>query len=272
MTDSNVSESPLSSLFNAYSTDALAADKAAAERDGSGVRNLTMSKLDPGAYDFRFLPPPVGQTSPFLIRHTHFVKGGEKVRAVPCARLGKGERCLVCEEVERLEATGNATDAKVAADMDANFSVQAVVLDLALPFNPAAPTAQLAVLEFKKTVHTALMGIRANVRGGGDFTHPVTGFPIAVTKSGAGMNTDYKVGASMAAPRGLLAPTEAAAVAILQNAPDIFAVKYMTDDEVNTILAEAGMGGEPSAPPARGAGGAGAMLGSNFGTSARTPR
>lgn len=264
MTTDSTNTSPLSALFTPYTDEAMAADKAEAERNSSGQRTINLSKLDPGSYDYRFLPPRPGQRSMFLIRHTHFVKGGEAIRAVACAKMGNGGRCLVCEEIERLEATGAPQDASIAKDLAANFSVQAVVLDLALPFDPVQPLGQIALVEFKKQVHTGLLAIRANTRSAGDFTHPMTGFAVTITKKGSGMNTDYTVAPSMAQPRGLMAPTEAAAIAILSGAPDIFDVKWPSDDEVATILQEAGLGVDGgAAPPARG--GAGAHLGGNYG-------
>lgn len=258
----------LSSYFTPYTAEAAAADLREASKMG-GVRHLQLSKLPPGSYLFRFLPPRSGRKSLFVIKYTHFVKGPDKTRAVPCARLMEGGPCAVCGVVEALENTGLAPDIAAAKELAPEFSVLASVLDLTVPFDPEHVLDQCAVLEFKKGVHTDLLALRNNPHAGGDFSHPSNGFGIAISKSGSGMKTEYGVLPSMAA-RGLIAPTVEATVAILKDSPDPWAfARTMTPEEVDTALTECGFGsfvsggGVTPRPPA--AGGAASMMSMNIG-------
>lgn len=258
----------VNSLFGNYTAEAAKADEAEAAASGTGVRNVQVSKLDPGGYAYRFLPPKPGRKTMFSVRYTHFVKGGTKTRAVPCARRMSNLPCAICAEIERLNATGQKLDKDVADAMNPEFSVQALALDIDLPFDEAKPLAQLVCLEFKKSIHTDLIGIRNNVRTGGEFSHPISGFPVEITKKGAGMNTEYTV-TPLRDQKGMIAPSIEQVAIILRDAPDIFSQKTMTDEEVATVLKEAGLGF--AAPPA-GAGGRGSVgsfVEGNFGGGAR---
>lgn len=258
----------LSSYYNPYTAEAAAADTREASKMG-GVRHLQMSKLQPGSYLFRFLPPRNGRKSLFVVKYTHFVKGPDKTRAVPCARLMEGAPCKVCAVMEALEGTGTAPDAAGAKELSPEFSVLAAVLDCTVPFNPENPLDQCAILEFKKGVHTDLLDLRNNPHAGGDFSHPANGFGIAISKTGSGMKTEYGVLPSMSA-RGLIAPTVEDAVAILKDGPDPWTfARTLTPEEVDAALVECGYGsfvnggGVQPRPPA--AGNATSLMGMNLG-------
>jgi len=257
----------LASYFTPYTADAAAADTREASKMG-GVRHLQMSKLPPGSYLFRFLPPRPGRKSLFVIKYTHFVKGAEKTRAVPCARLMEGAPCKVCSVMEALDSTGLAADVAASKELAPEFSVLSTVLDMTVPFDPEHALDQCAVLEFKKGIHTDLLALRNNPHAGGDFSHPTNGFGIAISKSGSGMKTEYGVLPSMSA-RGLIAPTMEHAVAILKDAPDAWSfARTLTAEEVDAALVECGYGsfvngqGVQPRPPA--GGNAASMLNMNL--------
>ena len=268
-----MSNSELDGLFSDYTVDAARTDAAAADRGSDGVRLVQFSKLDPGLYNFRFLPMKPHHKSPFALRYTHFIKTPEGTRAMLCPRLmGTGE-CATCVEVAALLATGQAADSAVADDMDAVFTVQALALDLDIGFDPALPLGQLCKVEYKTTVHEQLTGLRTAARGGVDFTHPLLGNALGITKTGSGKASKYTVGGSMVQGKGPMiqgVPEDVATkamVAILKGAPDIFLYEFRSPDDVAKLLAEAGFGGGVPPVQPRGAG-AGAFLGQNFG---RTP-
>ena len=110
-----MSSDPLAGFFEEYTTDAATADAAAAERTASGVRYISLSKLPPGDYVYRILPPRPGQKSPLVVRYTHFVKGADgKTKAVRCAKLQNGGACAVDDQIDALTATNNPVDKKLA--------------------------------------------------------------------------------------------------------------------------------------------------------------
>jgi len=264
----SASDSPVSldDLFTAYDDDAVRRDIAEAAKVG-GVRTVTLSKLEPGTYSFRVMPPKRGVKSPFHVAFKHFVKGGEKTRAVVCAKSMAGLPCGVCDEVDALKNTGNPTDAAVADDMKPTFSVTFAAIDEDLPVDPANPMSRFCVVEAKKQVHADLLKLHGNRAAGGDFSHPVKGFTIALTKTGSGMGTEYKVAAALSGIRPF--DTQERMVQVLTEMPDIsLRDPIPSAEEVEAVLIECGL----RAPVAGSAPTAGSMLGRNFGAPAAAPR
>ncbi len=217
----------LDDLFASYTPEAAAADAAQAER-GSGPRRITLSKLDPGTYVFRILPAKPSRRSPLVVRGTHFLKReGEKVLAYPCAKAQWSKTCKVCDAVAAVHAAAQANPSlsAVAKEMESNFSFVVAALDTAVPFNPEAPGDSIVLLEGKRMVYNDLLDMRKNPRGG-DYSNPLTGFAIEITKRGAGMNTEYKTAIDSLGGRGAIfrtpegQPDVGAIRALLMEAPD----------------------------------------------------
>lgn len=257
--------SSLDDLFAAYTPEAAAADAAQAER-GNGPRRITLSKLDPGTYVFRILPAKPGRRSPLVVRGTHFIKrdGGQKVLAYPCSMAQWSKPCKACAGVATLHSLAAANPANsalldAAKSMESNFSFMVAALDTAVPFNPESPGDSIVLLEGKRTVYNELLGFRSNPRGG-DFSNPLTGFAVEITKRGAGMSTEYKVAIDSLGGRGPIfkradgSPDVEMIRALLTAAPDpweeLRVPSAETEDDLDIVLAKldqmaAAMGGVP---------------------------
>ncbi len=221
-----MSSTTLDDLFASYTPEAAAADAAQAER-GTGPRRITLSKLDPGTYVFRLLPAKPSRRSPLVVRGTHFFKRGEKekVLAYPCAKAQWSKPCKGCDAVAAVHAAAQANPAlaAVAKEMESNFSFTVAAVDTAVPFNPEAPGDSIVLLEGKRMVYNDLLDLRKNPRGG-DYSNPLTGFAIEITKRGSGMNTEYKTAVDSLVGRGAIFRTP-------DGAPDV--------DAIRTLLTEA---------------------------------
>jgi hypothetical protein len=158
------------------------------ESDASGA-GADFMKLVAGKNVVRFLPPKVGQRTPFIVVYQHYVKmpGLTSPAVFACPRMMKKEPCGACAKAEELKATGNPADADMAKDLFASRRVFANVI------NRANPEDGPRILGFGKMIHEALLAIRADEDAGGDYTHPVEGFDIVIEKSGEKLNTKYTV-------------------------------------------------------------------------------
>lgn len=158
------------------------------QRESGGGDYLDMRD---GDNYYRFLPPPRGVRSPFVEVWQHFfgrdipVPGREKALVYACPAKMENEPCLVCERAAELSRSRGKDDRELAKDMRPRLRVFANVIDMDNP--DMGPQ----VLPFGKQVLDDLMAIRKDPRKGGNFTHPVSGFTIIVTKKGSGMNTKY---------------------------------------------------------------------------------
>lgn len=186
----------LDSLFASYDEAAAAKDVAAAQR-GSGARHVTLSKLDPGTVVYRIAPAKPDRRSPLVIRGTHFLKAlskTDKTLAIPCVATQFSRPCEVCAAVKALQeaAVDNPAFAEIAKDCESTFSFVFAALDTAIPLDPDALADSFVIVEGKRTVFNGLTSMRNNPREG-DFSHPLQGFGVQITKKGSGMNTEYAV-------------------------------------------------------------------------------
>ena len=168
------------------SFDISAAEEALSEASkGGGGDRL---KLKSGTNVVRFLPPPVGKSSPFAIIYQHWITTAEGKRTpINCARMMLKQRCACCEKMDSLSRTGNAADFDAAQEWKATLSVAANVVDR----DDESKGPQL--LYFGKTILDQLVAIRKDPRGGGDYTDAEDGFDIIIEKTGADKNTKYAV-------------------------------------------------------------------------------
>lgn len=150
-------------------------------------------KLDVGDNVVRFLPPPVGMSTPFRVSSIHYIEPIpgliDKKLVFACPRLELKQSCIACAKSNELARSGNPLDREMAAKMSAKLAVYANVI------NRRSPEPVVRVLKFGKTIFEALKAIRKNPRLGGDFTDPSeTGFDIVITRKGTGRNdTEYSV-------------------------------------------------------------------------------
>jgi len=160
-----------------------AAEAALAEASKGGA---DFFKPKSGQNALRFLPPPEGKTSPFVVSYQHWVTLPDGSRSnMNCGRMVAKQRCPVCEKMDDLLRSGNEVDFKAASEFKPKLRVFANIIDR----DDEAKGVQ--VFGFGKSVLDQLVAIRKDTRAGGDFTDIEDGFDIILTKKGEGMKTEY---------------------------------------------------------------------------------
>ncbi len=180
--------------YGAYSEEAAKTEQTELDKGGGDF-----FKFEVGKNIMRFLPPPEGCSSPFMIVWQHFVQlpGMSKAASFNCPLKMLGKPCPVCQKVSALRATGNPADYDLAGDYLPKCRVYASAM--VRGHEEHGPR----VCAFGKTIHEELLSIRED----GDFTDPLEGFDIVITRVGTGKNdTEYSVKASR--DNSMLAVTE----------------------------------------------------------------
>lgn len=166
-------------------------EAAAADADKAGGRANYLSKLPVGTTVLRALPPAVGRERPWVIVHQHFIRipGADSPIAFNCPEKMANQACPACEQMRRLEKTGNPVDFEAAKSYAPQFRVFMNVIDRRHPERGPLLWGFGAVI-FKRLTH-----FRENEDVcGEDFTHPLHGFDIIVTRTGTGKtDTRYQV-------------------------------------------------------------------------------
>lgn len=216
-------------------------------------------KLEVGDNYVRFLPPPVGSTSPFVIASQHFFRPNPVAKpvVVNCPRVMEQKPCPICKKADEL-SKGNKLDQQAAKSLWPRRRIYANVIDR--KNERSGPL----VLAFGKLLHEDIIAYRKN-KAFGDFTHPVTGYDFLIQRSGTGQfDTEYRV---MPAERCALgdmslvsggAAPGGSALSWIENQADLSKYEIVLSyDEIREAIARA-MEGEDSeqeeptqAPPAR---------------------
>jgi hypothetical protein len=170
--------------FGSYTEEAAKAEAEELDK-GSGE----FMRFEVGKNVVRFLPPPVGRRTPFVIVQQHYIQlpGMASPASFNCPRVMARQACPACSEVDRLRLTGNPVDFDNAKDLLPKKRIYANVIDR--KHSELGPR----VAAYGVKIHDALTKIRED----GDFTHPIEGFDIVVNRVGQGKNdTEYDVRAS----------------------------------------------------------------------------
>ena len=131
--------------------------------------------------------PPKGDKDVFWKEaDTHFGVGPEG-KLVICSKMFK-KKCPVCNEVARLRKTGNKEDQKLADKMKVNHRAYINIIDRNDPDKVDVPQ----IYNCGNSVLKELINLVCDPEYG-DITDFNSGFDITLTKSGKGMNTEYKV-------------------------------------------------------------------------------
>ena len=140
-------------------------------------------KAPVGKTAVRFLPPKIGWKSPFVIQHQHYIElpNVEKAIIFSCPKMHEGKRCLACSKADQMESSGNARDERASKKLRPSRRMLANVI-----VTPKDPDSRPVIWGFGKTVYDQLKAIREDDEGGGNFTDPVKGFSIVVTRTGTG--------------------------------------------------------------------------------------
>lgn len=188
--DSEYDDNP----FGEYSEGAAESDAAAAKRGAD------FDKFEVGNNVRRFVPPRKGEASIFKVRYVHPLRDGKEksYRGVNCPMkatpLPENARCAICDEIEELRANG---DTAAANELEPQHSPLALALDLG-PKGDRVITAEnaanfLRVMDVKRSIHTALTAMRGNAVTGGDYAHPLRGFPVNIEKTDGPQGVRYAV-------------------------------------------------------------------------------
>jgi hypothetical protein len=175
--------------YAAYDMGATEEEEEKLNESGGGA---FMKMAREGTYTVRFLPPPVGRNSPFVMVHQHFVEKDDGSKAVfGCPRMMNkpAEFCPVCERADKMKASGDKADFEAAKKLFPSFRVFANVI------NRDDEELGVQILGFGKMIHKELIALRRDTKEGGDFTNPEEdGFDILITRKGLTMtNTKYSV-------------------------------------------------------------------------------
>ncbi|KKN67990.1 hypothetical protein LCGC14_0455460 [marine sediment metagenome] len=202
-------------------------------------------KLSVGRNVVRFLPPPVGKTSPFKIVQQHFLKlpGMPSPVKFACPRyLKPSGHCIVCAKANELYRSGNSADKERGYELFPKRRVYANVIDRSN--QEKGPI----ILEMGKTIHEPLVKIRKNEDIGGNYTHPDEGFDIVIDRVGTSKNdTKYTViPARKSSPLGNLEWVEQ------QHDLDRYS-KQHTDAEIREMIGAPASEESSSAPEPEGA-------------------
>lgn len=147
-------------------------------------------KPSEGENIIRILPGRKGEPKPYKKVYEHYVTLADESRVrIVCARkMSRGkERCLVCEEADRLSSSRNVVDQKRAKKLFPKFTAYFNVVDR------KHPERGVMIYGASVGVFRDLDGIRKSTEGG-DYSNPTKGgFDIVITREGTGMKTKYKV-------------------------------------------------------------------------------
>jgi hypothetical protein len=143
---------------------------------------------EPKVY-LRFLPPRKGVKNPFLLTWQHYVelvpKNEKTLVKFNCPRkMSKGAQCPLCQLAERKKATGKESDRNRAYELFPRMRVYSGIV------NRREMGKGAQIFPMGKKIFQQLL----NLREDGNFTCPVKGFDVMITKKGSTKNdTEYLV-------------------------------------------------------------------------------
>lgn len=158
------------------------------ERESTGGAYM---KLQVGRNVVRILPNKTPGKMPFVRVKEHYIKvpGNDRAVVFACPTAMAKKRCPACEKADRLRQSGNPVDRDAAYELSAKMRIYANVIDR------NEPESGPKILAFGKTIYERLMTLRKDEDAGGNYTDPVNGFDIIITRKGTGMDTSYEVDA-----------------------------------------------------------------------------
>ena len=144
-------------------------------------------KCNPGTHTLRVLPPQAIMEGDFIVEqmlHYGLEDKQGQMRAIACPLEDEGE-CPICEFVQELQTSGRKQDKKVAQDLRQTRQLLTCVI--------VRPQKQVRIWRVPVSIYTKLGKATANAMIG-DFTHPIHGRDLCVTRTGTTLyNTKYDV-------------------------------------------------------------------------------
>ncbi len=155
-------------------------DHSRAKADTGGKTNYV--KLKDGANVVRVLPPWSDECVPYKQAAFHY--GVVQKRALACPKKMHGNDCPICDEVDRLFATGDKRDEEEARQFMSKWRVFYNVIDR------SDEAAGVQVLGVGNSIHERVTSFFADPDYG-DISNIDDGTDVVIDKTGSGFNTRY---------------------------------------------------------------------------------
>lgn len=139
----------------------------------------------------RILPPKPGSEDFYVEARVHYNVGPDK-KMVTCGKTARST-CAVCDFVDALFKSGDKEDEKLAKRMRATSRYYFNVIDRSVEEGQEG-YGEVMVFGSGATIFTDILGIIVDPDYG-DITDPEEGYDIIITKSGKGLDTEYKTNA-----------------------------------------------------------------------------
>lgn len=139
----------------------------------------------------RILPPTPGTEDFYVESLVHYNVGPNK-KMVTCGKMARGT-CAVCSYVDALFKSGDKQDEALAKRMKAKSRYYFNVIDRTVE-DTAEEFGNVLVYGSGPTVFTDILGIIVDPDYG-DITNADEGYDLIITKSGKGLDTEYKTNA-----------------------------------------------------------------------------
>lgn len=162
------------------------ADKAAEQVKAGGSSDFMKMKV--GRNVVRILPPALGQRTPFVTVHQHFIKLPTSAKPVvfACPRMHDNKPCPACAQADKFRKSGRSEDRSAMFELLPKMRLFANVID--------RTDGAVKILGFGKTIYEQLIALRRDQDAGGDYTDPENGFDIIIERTGTGArDTEYRV-------------------------------------------------------------------------------
>ena len=158
------------------------------KQKGSGL----FWKPSEGRHKLRFLPPPMGESNIFYVSFQHFLRmpGMQKQRSFNCVLKMDPEghrRCPGCEYSAQMSRSAHRNDQEEGDEARAKLRVFSNVIVR------AEENKGPQIFAYGDTVHKKLIAMLEDPDVGGNFSDPIHGFDLILTRSGKGLDTEYDV-------------------------------------------------------------------------------
>lgn len=178
----------------------------------SNYSDTEYDKLQDGKNIRRILWPKGDKEEFWSEGYVHFGLGPEGKSIATCAKtFGKDKKCPICEEVERLKATGDKEDKKLA---DSIRQTKRIYINVINRDDEEEP---IKVLSIGVTILKGLLEAICDPDYG-DITDFEDGRDMTIKKSGKGLNTEYSV---LPKPKASVASEELSAKEIEEKMTDL---------------------------------------------------
>lgn len=244
------------SAFDEYVTTPTAEDMDAL---GGGGGKLDFYKFTVGSHALRLLPRAKGQSTdiPWVARVVRWLRYGNFKVSVPDRRLLLNDpeaACPVSDLLAQFTASGEPAYMAIAEDAKPKYSYVGAAIPCPgnAPIEPRNIEGAMRLVEIGSGVYREILkAFKDPMLQGSTLYHPVNGFPIAIERTGEGMNTEYSV-KTYVNLRGYIGGSRESALEAVKHLPDLDKVaappsvefcQKLCDEFVASLAKAAGNGG-----------------------------